>query len=326
MQRREFITLLGSAAAAWPLAARAQRLPIPLVGYLGGGTAHADDWQVAALRKGLSEAGYVEGRNVAIEYHLAEGHYDQLPSLAADLVRREVAAIFVAGIPAARAAKVATGTIPIVFSFGEDPVKEGLVASLNRPGGNITGFSHFTNQLIGKRLAMLCEIAPKATVLGFLVDAANPVSGPDAATARSAADALGRKLEVVEVRGVGDVERAFATMAERRVGALAVGPFPLFVDASEQIIALATRYGIPAIYDQRLFTAAGGLASYGADRADSIRQAGVYVGRILKGEKPGELPVQQSTKIEFVVNLKTARAIGLDIPATVVALADEVIE
>src|SRR5215472_13002614 len=187
MQRRQFITLLG------------------------GGTAHADDAQVTALRKGLSEAGYIEGQNVAIEYRLAEGYYDRLPSLAADLVRRDVAAIFVVGIPAARAAKDATRTIPIVFAFGEDPVKEGLVVSLNRPGGNITGFSHFTNQLTGKRLAMLCEIAPKATILGFLVDATNPVSGPDAAAARSAADALGRKLEVAKVRGVGDVERAFET-------------------------------------------------------------------------------------------------------------------
>jgi putative ABC transport system substrate-binding protein len=325
MKRRHFITLLG-AAVAWPLAARAQRPPIPLVGYLGAASDRANEAQMTALRKGLGEAGYVEGQNVAIEYLSAEGHYDRLPSLAADLVRREVAVIFTAGIPAARAAKDATQTIPIVFAFGEDPVKEGLVASLNRPGGNITGFSHFTNQLTGKRLAMLCEIAPKATILGFLVDATNPVSGPDAATARSAADALGRKLEVVDVRGVGDVERAFESMAERRVGALAVGPFPLFVDASEQIIALATHYRVPVIYDQRLFTAAGGLASYGADRLDSARQAGVYVGRILKGEKPGELPVQQSTKIEFVINLKTARIIGLDIPPTVVALADEVIE
>jgi putative tryptophan/tyrosine transport system substrate-binding protein len=325
MRRRDFITLLGGGAAAWPLAAHAQRLPIPLVGYLSGAALHADDPEVIALRKGLSEAGYIEGQNVAIEYRSAERQYDRLPSLAADLVRREVAVIFVAGIPAARAAKDATGTIPIVFAFGEDPVKEGLVARLNRPGGNITGFSHFTNQLIGKRLAMLCEIAPKATVLGFLVDTANPVSDPDAETARSAAAALGRKLEVVAV-GVGDVETAFATMAERKIGALAVGPFPYFVDVSEQIIALATHYGIAAIYDQHLFTAAGGLASYGADRVDSARQAGVYVGRILKGEKPGELPVQQSTKIEFVINLKAARTIGLDIPPTVVALADEVIE
>jgi putative ABC transport system substrate-binding protein len=326
MRRRDFITLLGGAAAAWPLAVRAQRFPIPLVGYLNGSTLHADEALAGALRKGLSEAGYIEGQNVAIEYRYAGGHYDRLPSLAADLVRREVAVIFTAGIPAARAAKVATGTIPIVFAFGEDPVKEGLVASLNRPGGNITGFSHFTNQLIGKRLAMLCEIVPKATVLGFLVDATNPVSDPDAATARSAADALGRKLEIIAVKGVREVETVFVTMAEQKIGALAIGPFPFFVEVNEQIIALAIHYGIPAISDQRLFTAAGGLASYGADRVDSNRQAGVYVGRILKGEKPDELPVQQSTKIEFVINLKTARTIGLDIPPTVVALADEVIE
>ena len=326
IRRRDFIKLLGGAATAWPLAARAQRQAIPLVGYLGGATQQASERFVAAFRKGLSETGYVEHQNVTVEYRFGDGHYDRLPALAAELAGRQPAVIYAEGIPSARAVKSVTTTIPIVFAFGEDPVQEGIVDSMNKPSANITGFSHFTNQLIGKRLALLCEIVPQASALAYLTDANNPISEPDAKAARVAAAALGRQLDVMTVANACEVEGAFTTMAQRKIEAVTVDPAPFFLDVREEITSLAAGHRIPAIYDQSLFTQSGGLASYGADRVDAARQAGAYAGRILNGAKPAELPVQQATKIEFVINLKTAKALGLYIPPTVVARADEVIE
>jgi putative ABC transport system substrate-binding protein len=325
MKRREFITLVGGAAAAWPVAAHAQQPARPVIGFLSGGDRDPSSTRIEALRRGLRDAGYVEGSNLAIEYRLGEGHYERLPMMAADLVRRRVAAIFTAGIPAARAAKGATATIPIVFTFGEDPVQGGIVTTLNRPDGNITGFSYFTNQLIAKRMGLLNEIVPKSAALAYLVAANNPISDPDTREAQIATAALGRELEVLTA-GSDDLATTFMAMVQRHIGALAVDTVPFFLDRGDEVIALAARYRIPAIYDRREFPLAGGLMSYGANENEVRRQAGIYVGRILKGEKPGDLPVQQSTKIEFVINLKTALALGLNLAPTLVALADEVIE
>jgi putative ABC transport system substrate-binding protein len=326
IRRRQCLTLLGGAALGWPLAARAQQPVSPVIGVLSAADLGINTSRLAAFRKGLSETGFVEGQNITIEYRFADLQYDRMPTLAADLVRRQVAAIYSAGIPATRAAKAATTAIPIVFSFGEDPVAEGIVPNFNRPGGNITGFTYFANQLIGKRLGLLSEIMPKAAVFAYLLHANNPVSNPDERAARNAAGALGRQLEVFAVSGESDMESAFTAMSLRRIGALAVDVVPFFLDRRDQVISLAARHRIPAIYDQRAFPGAGGLMSYGANEEETRRSAGIYIGRILKGEKPGELPVQQSTKLDFVINLKTARALGLDIPPTAVALADEVIE
>jgi putative ABC transport system substrate-binding protein len=323
MRRRDFITLLGGTAVVWPLVARAQQ-PMPVVGFLSHGYSRGFAPMVAGFRQGLSETGYFEGQNLVIEYRWAEDRFDQLPALAADLVRRQVAAIFTNGPPGTRAAKGQTTTVPI--SMGEDPVKEGIVASLNRPGGNVTGFSYFTNQLFGKRLALLTEIVPGTAAFAFLVNPTNPNADPDAKDAQIAAAALGRKLEVLIASTEPDFERAFATIIQRQVGALCVGTDAFFVDRREQLVALAARNAIPVIYDRREFATAGGLVSYGASQVDSWRQGGNYVGRILKGEKPNNLPVQQSTKIDFVINLKTAKALGLDIAPLVVARADEVLE
>jgi putative tryptophan/tyrosine transport system substrate-binding protein len=326
MRRREFIAGLGG-AVAWPLAARAQQRKSPVVVYLTGGSpGGVNDSLIAAVRKGLGESGYIDGQNLTLEFSFADRQYDRLPALATELARRQVDVIFGAGIPAARAAKGATSTIPIVFALGEDPVKEDLVASLNRPGGNITGFSHFTNQLIGKRLELLKQVAPSATVIAFLVDANNPVAEPDARDAQRAATTLGLRLEVLRAGSEREINSAFAAMAERHVGALALSPAPFFFDQREQIIALAARHAFPSIYDQRLFPMSGGLMSYGANQEESWRQGGIYVGRILKGEKPGDLPVQQSTKIEFVINLKTAKMLGLTVPLPLLGFADQVIE
>jgi putative tryptophan/tyrosine transport system substrate-binding protein len=323
IRRREFISLLGAAAAVWPRAARAQQQGVPVIGYLGLGTATEP---TAEFRRGLSEMGYVEGRNVAIEFRSAQNDASRLPDLAAELVRRRVSVIYAGGGPTARAAAAATTTIPIVFGMGEDPVKEGVVASFNRPGGNVTGFTDFSNQLAGKRLGLLREVVPAATVFGLLVNPSNPNAEPDTKDVQSATDALRRPLRVFAAVTARDFEPAFAGMIEARVGALFVGIDPFFRSNPAPIVALAARHALPTIYERRVFTAAGGLMSYGTDPANTNRQAGIYVGRILKGEKPADLPVQQPTKFEFVINLKTARALGLDIPPGVLAIADEVIE
>lgn len=326
MRRRDFITSLGIAAAAWPRTVRAQQPALPVIGFLGA--AYPRSWAplVAGFRQGLGETGFVEGRNISIEYRWAEGQFERIPTLAADLVQRQVAVIFTAGPAPVRVLKTLTTTIPVVFSMGEDPVKLGLVASLNRPGGNITGQIFFDNLLFGKRLGLLDECVPKDAAFGLLVNPENPNAEPDTKDVQVAADALGRQLHVFKAKSEGDFGPAFEDMARLRVGGLCVNVDFLFIDRREQIIALAERRSIPAIYDRRDFPVEGGLMSYGASQADSLRQCGIYVGRILKGEKPADLPVQQSTKFEFIINLKTAKVLGLSIPPGVLAIADEVID
>jgi putative ABC transport system substrate-binding protein len=325
IQRREFITLLGG-AAAWPITARAQQPPTPVVGYLALASATSSAQLVAAFKRGLSEAGFVEGKNITIEYGYTENQFDRLPALAADLVRRRPAVIFAAGPPSVRALKAQSTTIPVVFRMGEDPVKEGLVASFNRPGGNITGVSYFTNQLFSKRLQLLHEIVPKPAPLALLVNPDNPNAEPDSEDARAAAVALGRDLFVLTANNGRAIAEAFLALVQRRVGGLSVGVDGLFFDRHDQIFALAARNAIPAIYERREYAVAGGLMSYGANLPEGDRQAGIYVGRILKGEKPADLPVFQATKFEFVLNLRIAKVLDLAIPPGVLAIADEVIE
>ena len=327
MKRRTFIAGLCGAAVAAPLASRAQQRAMPVIGFLNHGPAREYAQRVTGFHRGLNETGYVEGRNVTVEYRWAEGRFDRLPALAADLVARRVALIYAGSPPAVRAARAASATMPIVFTMGEDPVTEGLVASLNRPGANITGFSHFANQLFGKRLGLMSEVAPTAAAFGFLVNPSNPNADPDQKEGLAAAQALGRRFEVFTATTERDLETAFAAMVQKQIGALIVGvDGALFLGQREKIAALAARYAIAAIYEQREFPAAGGLMSYGSDRIEAYRQGGIYVGRVLKGEKPADLPVQRATKFEFVINLKTARALGLNIPPGIHALADEVIE
>jgi putative tryptophan/tyrosine transport system substrate-binding protein len=325
--RRKFITLLGGAAVAWPVAARAQQRTLPVIGWIAIGTPATGASMVAAVRKGLAEMGIVEGRNVEIEVRWTQNDFSRLLELAAELVRLRVAVILTGSPPAVRAAKAATSTIPIVFIMGEDPVKEGLVASLNRPGGNATGFSDFANQLAGKRLGLLHDAVPKATTMALLVNPTNPNAEPDTKDMQAAAAARRVDLQVLTAGSEADFEPAFAAMARQRVGALIVNTDPYFVGSQrERIVALAAQHAIPTLYDRREYVAAGGLLSYGPDRADALRQSATYVGRILKGEKPADLPVQQVTKLEFFINLKTAKALGLDIPSGVLAIVDEVIE
>jgi putative ABC transport system substrate-binding protein len=326
LRRREFIRLL-TGVAAWPLLAHAQQAPVPLVGFFSVGSSDGFAPEVVGLRQGLSETGYVEGRNVAIEYRWADGQFDRLPALAADLISRRVAVIFAHGPPAVLATKTQTTRIPIVFSIGEDPVKEGLVASLNRPEGNVTGFSNFQNLLGPKKLALLRDTVPKAEVLALLVNPTNPNAEPDTKDVQTAtAASLWRELRVFPASTERDVEAAFAAMVQFRVGALLVNVDPFFISRSAQIVALAAHYAIPALYDRREFPVTGGLMSYGASEVEAFRQCGIYLGRILKGATPGDLPVQQAAKFEFVINLKTARALCLDIAPGVLAIADEVID
>ena len=324
MRRREFITLIGG-AAAWPLAARAQQ-PIPVIGYLGLGTPESQANTVTGFRKGLSDSGYVEGRNIAIEFLWAGSQYDRFPAHAGDLVRRRVKVIFANSPSAVRAAMAATGIIPIVFLMGEDPVKEAIVPSLNRPSGNVTGITDYGNQIAGKRLGLLCDIVPKATVLALLVNPTHPNVESDTKDAQAAAAALRRELRVLRASTERDFDSAFSAMVQLGVGGLFVSIDPFFSEKRETLVALAARHAIPATYFRREYPAVGGLMSYEADRFEASRQAGVYVGRILMGAKPADLPVLQSSKFNLVINLKTAKALGLEIPPGVLAIADEVIE
>jgi len=326
MRRREFIALFGGAAAAWPLTARAQQPAMPVIGFLHGQRPDGFDYRVAYLRQGLNELGFVEGKNLAIEYRWANNRIEQLPALAADLVRRQVAVIVAPdGTASPLAAMAATSTIPIVFVMGADPVKLGLVASLNRPGGNITGVNTILSELAGKRLELLCELTPRATTIGYLVDPRSSVI-TDEQSVYTAARALGRQIIVVEARSETELEAAFAKLAQQGAAALLVNSGVMFTGNRDKIVALAARYRIPTIYAFRIFALDGGLISCGGVDMEAHRLAGVYVGQILKGAKAADLPVQQPTKFELVVNLKTARALGLEVPPQLLALADEVIE
>jgi putative ABC transport system substrate-binding protein len=323
VQRREFITFLGGAAAAWPRAARAQQPATPVVGYLDLGSPEARASAVAAFRNGLSEAGYVEGRNLAIEHRFAHDQFDRLPELAADLVRRGVAVIVARPTQSALAAKAATSTIPIVFEIGADPVQAGLVASLNRPGGNITGAASLNVELGPKRLELLHELVPAATIIAMLLD---PLAEDGKGDMQAAARALGVDLHILRTGTERDITMAFGTLAELRAGALVIGGGSFLLGRIELLTALTLRHAVPSISQDRDLTAAGGLMSYGGNLAESYRLAGVYTGRILKGEKPADLPVQQSTKTELIINLKTAKALGLTVPLSLLGRADELIE
>ena len=327
MRRREFITLLGAAATAWPLAARAQQQPMPVVGFLSGGEERAFAPNVAGFIRGLRDIGYVDGQNVAIEYRWAKGDYDKLPTLANELAHRPITVLVASGgTVVARAAKAATGTMPIVFATADDPVANGLVASLNRPGENITGVALLSNELAAKRLGLVRELIPQAKSVALLVNTENPESSTIVKGTEAAAKSIGTKLIVVSASTQGDLGSALKTAAQQQARALIVGADPLFYIHRDQLIALATRESIPTIYFLREFVAAGGLMSYGTDFADAYRHLGAYVGRILKGEKARDLPVLQPTKFELAINMKTAKGLGLVIPPGVVAIADEVIE
>jgi putative ABC transport system substrate-binding protein len=327
IKRREFITLLGGAAVAWPLAARAQQPALPVVGSLSA--ASAVEWadRMTGLRRGLTEMGFIEGRSVAIEYRWADNQLERLPALAADLVGRKIAVIMVGGNVAINAAKAATATIPIVFMTATDPVAEGLVASLNRPGGNLTGVTNLNTELGAKRLELLHEVIPTATKIALLVNPNNSVTSQgDVQVAQAAARRLGLEIIIVNGGSESEIEGAFATAVQQRAAALDVGADAFFSGRSEQLAALARHHALPTIFEYRLFVAAGGLMSYGPSLTDAYRRVGVYTGRILKGEKPVDLPVLQPTKFEFVINLKTAKALGLEVPLKLHAFADEVIE
>ena len=326
IRRRQFITLLGGAAAALPPVARAQPT-MPIVGFLSG----ASSWEFAhvadAFRQSLADTGFVEGRNVLIEYRWAEGRYDRLPTLVGELIRRGVAVIVATGgVASVLAAKAATTSIPIVFANGGDPVKLGVVERLNRPGGNITGATFFNNALGPKRLQVLRDLAPKAAVIALLVNPANPNTELDVHEIDTAARSLGIRILRVNAGSERDFDQAFATMAEQGVGALVINADAFFFARRDQLIELATRLAVPTIYEQREFATAGGLMSYGASIAEAYRKAGIYTGRILRGEAPGDLPIQQATRFELVINLKAAKALRLEMPPTLLALADEVIE
>src|SRR5262245_35168013 len=328
MRRREFITLVGGAAAAWPLAARAQQTGVPVIGFLNSTSAGPNSYNLDAFRQGLSESGYIEGQNVAIEYRWADGHHDRLPSLAVELVRRGVAVIVAtgAGGVAAQAAKRATSTIPIVFTSAIDPIKAGLVASVNRPGGNATGVIQLAPIMEGKRLQLLHELVPSAAAIGVLFNPTNPSAETQTIDVHAAARSVGRQVHVATASNEGEFDEAFTSLVRQRIGGLHVTADSYFNSRREQLVALAARHKLPAIYEWREFTAAGGLMSYGTRITDAYHQIAVYCGRILRGANPAELPVVQPTKFELVINLKTANALGLTVPNAMQLLADEVIE
>jgi putative ABC transport system substrate-binding protein len=326
MRRRDFITLLGGTALASPLAARAQQRPLPVIGYLNGESPELRAGELRAFRQGLSEQGYVEGRNVAVEFRWAEGQRDRLPGMAADLVRRQVAVILAGGTPPALAAKAATSRIPILFDTGGDPVELGLVASFNRPGGNLTGVTALNVEIGPKRLELLHELVPTARIIALLVNPTNPNGAALAREVQAAAGTLGLELHVLNASTERDFDPAFATLAQVQAGGLIIATDGYFLGQSEQLAAQALRQRVPAVFAYHEFAAAGGLMSYGGSITDQYRLLGVYAGRILKGESPADLPVQQATKIELIINMKTARSLGLTVPLPLLGRADEVIE
>ena len=326
MRRREVITLLGG-AAAWPLAARAQQPALPVIGFLNAASPQSYARELAAFLKGLNEAGFVDGHNVAIEYRWADGRSDRLPALAADLAQRQVAVIAATSSPAALAAKGTTTTIPIVFETGADPVQLGLVPNLNRPGGNVTGVTQRNQEVAPKRLELLHELLPAARVMALLVNPTNPaLAETTVSEVQAATHILGLDFHVLNAGTERDFDAVFAKLIELRAGGLVIGPDVFFVSRSEQLAALSLRHAVPTIFQGREFAAAGGLLSYGSDIADSYRLTGNYTGRILKGDKPADLPVQQATKVELIINLKSAKALGITFPLTLLGRADEVIE
>jgi len=327
MRRREFITLLSGAAAAWPLAARAQQPSMPVIGFLNSASPEPYARMVAAFRQGLNEKGYVAGQSVAIEYRWAEGRYDRVPEMAGELVRRQVAVIAATGTPAMLAAKAATTAIPIVFTTGTDPVQLGVVTSLNRPGGNVTGVTTLNVEVAPKRLELARELIPGTSTVAVLINRTNPETETELRIMQTAASALGLQLHVLDASTEHDFDTIFAALHQTPARVLVIaGADPFLISRSEQLAELTVRHAVPAIFQFREFVAAGGLISYGGSVTDAYRQAGIYAGRILKGEKPGELPVQQATKVELFVNLKTARTLGLTVPTALLVRADEVIE
>jgi putative tryptophan/tyrosine transport system substrate-binding protein len=326
MRRREFITLIGGAAAAWPVVARAQQPATPVIGFLRSTPAAGFGYMLDAFRRGLNDAGFVEGRSIVVEYRWADNQQDRLPGLAADLVGRPVAAIVGAGGPAAQAAKSVSATMPIVFVIGTDPVSTGLVASLNRPGGNVTGVVFTSVALVAKLLGMLHELVPKASVIAVLRDPNNPGLESELRDVEEVGRAIGRQILVVNASSEPELHPSFAKVAQAGAGGLLIGSGPFFLSHRRQLVALAHRYALPTVYNQREYGEIGGLLSYGPSQTDAYRRAGIYVGRILKGEKPGDLPVEVGTKFELVINLATAKAFHIEIPPTLLALADEVIE
>jgi putative ABC transport system substrate-binding protein len=325
VKRREFITLLGGAAASWPQAVQAQQAAVPLIGFLG--LAQLDAVRMAAFRDGLRETGHIDDHDIAIEYRWAEGRYERFPALAADLVRRQVSVIVTPGVTAAAlAAKAATATIPIVFGIGEDPVRLGLVASLGQPGGNATGVNFFTTELVAKRLGLLRELMPRVERIAVLVNPTNPTAETVVRDVEAAAHAIGQQIHILNASTSREIDAVFTNFAGDQAGALLMAPDPFFNSRRVQLATLAARHAVPAIYVAREYAEAGGLMSYGTNLAEMFRQVGSYAGRILKGSKPSDLPVLQSVRFEFVINLQTAKALGLDIPPTLLARADEVIE